>query len=101
MNKIILASASPRRKELLMNEGIDFIIDASSIDEKLEPTEDFHRFGMPEPGVCLFYHRDRSEPEEDTCPAIYTREELLRSFYNSYIFEDGHWTAYKGGEVVN
>ena len=75
--------------------------DASSIDEKLEPTEDFHRFGMPEPGVCLFYHRDRSEPEEDTCPAIYTREELLRSFYNSYIFEDGHWTAYKGGEVVN
>ncbi len=36
MNKIILASASPRRKELLMNEGIDFIIDASSIDETMD-----------------------------------------------------------------
>lgn len=33
MNKIILASTSPRRKELLEKAGIDFIIDASSIDE--------------------------------------------------------------------
>ena len=31
--KIILASTSPRRKELLEREGIDFIIDASSITE--------------------------------------------------------------------
>ncbi len=33
MNKIILASSSPRRKELLEKAGIDFIIDASSIEE--------------------------------------------------------------------
>ena len=34
--KIILASTSPRRKELLVREGIDFIIDASSITEYLD-----------------------------------------------------------------
>ena len=75
--------------------------DASSIDEKLEPTEDYHRFGMPEPGVCMFYSRDRGEPEEDTRPAIYTREELFRSFYYAYIFEDGTWNAYNmnGGKI--
>lgn len=36
MFKIILASTSPRRKELLEREGIDFIIDASSIDEIMD-----------------------------------------------------------------
>lgn len=34
--KVILASTSPRRKELLEREGIDFIIDASSITEYLD-----------------------------------------------------------------
>ncbi|MEG0276965.1 MAG: Maf family protein [Coprobacillus sp.] len=38
MNKIILASNSPRRKELLEKAGIDFIIDASSIDETMDET---------------------------------------------------------------
>lgn len=38
MSKIILASTSPRRKELLEREGIDFIIDASSIDEVMDET---------------------------------------------------------------
>lgn len=36
MNKIILASTSPRRKELLERASIDFIIDASSIEETLD-----------------------------------------------------------------
>ena len=36
MNKIILASSSPRRKELLERGGIDFIIDASFIDEQMD-----------------------------------------------------------------
>lgn len=38
MNKIILASTSPRRKELLEREGIDFIVDASFIDEVMDET---------------------------------------------------------------
>lgn len=38
MNKIILASSSPRRKELLEKGGIDFIVDASSIDEIMDET---------------------------------------------------------------
>lgn len=49
----------------------------------------------------MFYSRDRGDPEEDTLPAIYTKEELLRSFYNSYIFENGHWTAYEDGKEVS
>lgn len=36
MNKVILASLSPRRKELLEREGIDFIVDASSIEECMD-----------------------------------------------------------------
>lgn len=39
MNKrIVLASSSPRRKELLKREGIDFIVDASFVDETLDNT---------------------------------------------------------------
>lgn len=38
MNRIILASTSPRRRELLEREGIDFIIDASFIDEVMDET---------------------------------------------------------------
>lgn len=34
---IILASSSPRRKELLTLLGLDFTIDASEIEEKLDP----------------------------------------------------------------
>lgn len=40
MNKIILASTSPRRKELLEREGIDFIVDASFIEEVMDETLD-------------------------------------------------------------
>lgn len=40
--KIILASTSPRRKELLEREGIDFIVDASSITEYLDTSLSIH-----------------------------------------------------------
>ncbi|HNW25527.1 MAG TPA: Maf family protein [Candidatus Gastranaerophilaceae bacterium] len=36
MKKIILASASPRRKEILQNAGFDFEIKPSDFDEKLD-----------------------------------------------------------------
>ncbi|MEK7571310.1 MAG: Maf family protein [Patescibacteria group bacterium] len=37
MKKIILASSSPRRKQLLKLLGLEFTIDASNIEEKLNP----------------------------------------------------------------
>ncbi len=37
MKKLILASASPRRKQLLKQVGLDFEVLASNIDEKLNP----------------------------------------------------------------
>jgi hypothetical protein len=51
--------------------------DASFIEEKLEPTSNFHRFGTPEPGVSMFYHRDRGEPWSDVAPTTYTAKELF------------------------
>lgn len=35
MKKIVLASASPRRKELLRNIGLDFVVDASEFEEDM------------------------------------------------------------------
>ena len=68
--------------------------DASYIDTLLEPTSDYHTFGMPEPNVCMFYHRDRGEYlHTSTYP---TKEELFSEYYYAYIWEDGQWTAYKG-----
>ncbi len=37
MKKIVLASSSPRRKALLKQIGLEFIVDASDIEEKLNP----------------------------------------------------------------
>lgn len=37
MRKIVLASSSPRRKQLLKQLGVEFVVDASNIDEKLNP----------------------------------------------------------------
>lgn len=72
--------------------------DASSINKRLVPSQDSgHSFNHPEDDVCVFYHRDRGEPWEDTKPAIYTKEEAVRCYF-SYIFEDGEWHVYIGGE---
>ena len=65
--------------------------DASYIDILLEPTEDYHKFGMPEPRVSMFYHRDRGEPWKDVAPQTFTREELCSRFYYAYAWEDDQW----------
>lgn len=39
MKKIILASASPRRRELLRNAGFDFEVMTSDVDENIDVTE--------------------------------------------------------------
>lgn len=75
--------------------------DASYIDEKLEPTSDFHKFGTPEPDVCMFYHRDRGDAWEDVRPFPYRKEVLTGQFFYSYIWEDGSWHFYKGGQKIN
>ncbi|MFT5048953.1 MAG: septum formation protein [Chlamydiales bacterium] len=38
--RIVLASASPRRKELLARAGVDFEIEISDVDESLDPGSD-------------------------------------------------------------
>lgn len=70
--------------------------DASYIEKNIEPTSDFHRFGRPEPGVCMFYHRDRGEDWESCRSVCYTKRELFKQpgFEFVYIFEDGRWNAY-------
>src|SRR3712207_9183181 len=35
--KVVLASGSPRRRELLAREGIPFVVHVSEVDESLEP----------------------------------------------------------------
>lgn len=74
--------------------------DASFIDEKLEPASDFHKFGTPEPGVCMFYHRDRGEDWSSTHPMTFTREELCSRFYYVYVWKDSCWNFYKGGRKI-
>jgi hypothetical protein len=73
---------------------------ASYIDKKLEPTSDFHRFGMPEPDVCMFYHRDRGEDWISNRPQAYTKRQLFNNYYYSYVWEDGCWNFYQGGRKV-
>ena len=69
---------------------------ASYIDKLLEPTSDFHRFGMPEPNVSMFYHRDRGEDWECVSPQCFNKIELLNLFWYVYIWEEGQWNTYKG-----
>ena len=73
---------------------------ASYIDKLLNPTSDYHKFVTPEPGVSMFYYRDRGEDWSDVAPKLYTKEEFLSTFYHAYIFEDGMWNAYLGSEKI-
>jgi hypothetical protein len=74
--------------------------DASSVGEKLEPTQDYHSFDLPEEGVCVFYHRDRDEDWEFCKPRIFqTKEKIFEIEYYVYIFEDSKWTCYEDGRA--
>ena len=78
--------------------------DASYIEKKLEPTSDFHKFGMPEPDVCMFYHRDRGDDWLSCQSVCYTKKELFNhpAFEYVYIFEDGRWNVYNmNGRKLN
>jgi hypothetical protein len=85
--------------DLRVAELIDYG-DASSIKERLMPTDFTHCFERPQEGVCVFYHRDRGEPWDDV-GAIYddSKEALIRSSVDYvYIFEDSRWTCYSNGQ---
>src|SRR5439155_24267793 len=45
--RLVLASASPRRRELLGWLGIDFVIDAADVDERPRPGESAERLVRP------------------------------------------------------
>ncbi len=87
--------ASWERAEALVSFG-----DASFIAKRIMPSVGSnHSFEHPEEDVCVFYHRDRGE---DFHSKFYkTKNEVLRSQYYAYIFEDGEWKAYEGGVEVD
>lgn len=83
------------RAEALVNLG-----DASFIAKRLCPSQgSIHCFGSPEKDVSVFYHRDRGEDFHVSFHQ--TKEEVLRTQYYTYIFEDGMWRAYQGGVEVD
>jgi septum formation protein len=43
---LVLASSSPRRRELLANAGIEFIVDPANVDETQRPDEAPHDFAV-------------------------------------------------------
>jgi hypothetical protein len=83
--------------DLRVAELIDYG-DASSIQERLMPTDFTHCFERPQEGVCVFYHRDRGERWTNCEPSCLTKAEVLNN-YHAYIWEDGKWTAYKNGRI--
>lgn len=67
--------------------------DLSSLHPLLLPTTENHTFESPEPGICVFYHRDRGEDWEDT--KAQTAPDV-RSFYHmsegiAYLYKNGGW----------
>lgn len=73
--------------------------DASFIDARMVPSRDSeHSFDNPEPGVCIFYHRDRGEAWSGCAPVSLTKTGVLDCYY-AYIWEDGKWTAYKNRRI--
>ena len=89
---------SQERAEALVSFG-----DASFIDKRIMPSQGSnHSFDHPEEDVCIFYHRDRGEPWHQNEPTVYfTKDEVLKTQYYTYIFEDGQWKAYQGGVEVD
>ena len=87
--------SSQERAEDLVTLG-----DASFIAKRLVPSlGSGHSFDNPEEDVCIFYHRDRGE---DFHSKFYVnKDDVLKSQYYVYIFEDGEWKAYQGGAEVD
>lgn len=74
--------------------------DASYIEKLIDPLTESHTFDRAEPGVSVFYHRDRGEGWADTAPETFSKEELFNKFWYAFIWENGCWTAYEDGKEV-
>jgi hypothetical protein len=73
--------------------------DASSINKRLVPSHGSnHHFDHPEEDVCVFYHRDRGEPWSNCEPLVYSGIRVPGAECYHYIYEDGEWHVYIGGE---
>ncbi len=74
MKRIILASSSPRRKELLEKIGLKFEVDASDcseeIDPALEPDELVHRISLAKAKSVTSRHKDTIIIAADTIGVI-------------------------------
>lgn len=63
---LVLASASPRRRELLAQAGLHFVVDAADIPEVAEPGEDAATFVLrlaEEKAQAVWARRAASEPQ--------------------------------------
>jgi hypothetical protein len=58
-----------------------------------------HSFKNPEKDVCIFYHRDRGDPKNETNPKIYSsvKEYLMKGNFQdyNYLFGGGEWIVFK------
>ena len=82
-----------KKVERLLENG-----DMSALDKFIDPDTDSHDFFNREEGVCVFYHRDRGEPEEQTRARRYADVgELLNNvdsdieYIYFYDVNDGGW----------
>ena len=77
MRKIVLASASPRRKELLQKIGLKFEVDVSNcaeeIDPALKPDEIVRRISIEKAHAVASRHKDAVIIAADTIGVIGTK----------------------------
>ncbi len=70
-------------KELIDLGDCSTIMEAKSLDE------------------VVAYHRDLNEDWEDIKPEITDTFESAHGFFFVYLWEDGKWTAYQGGDQLD
>ena len=82
----------------LLNEG-----DLIEIEKEITPKTPDHSFASPEPGVCVYVHRDCriAEPK----PVMFLAREFdeLKKHFDVdyyYLFEDGGWKCHHWGKTV-
>ena len=65
----------------------------SSLDKNISAEQGVHTFDNPQPGVCVFYGRDRGEADQDpelfASYAEYIENETAQNY--NYIMRNGEW----------